>query len=292
MKRVSSNARWAALTPKQRKTLESWLFEEKLGYDEALKRARVELGYAGSRTSLQRFCERLTHERWMNRLAESGRAAAEVAQAPVRTGTFMGSGMKILGQQFWEQIQTGPEELKDVPMLAKLLLQSEENQIQRDENLIRREAVELRRRALDMQEKRWQFDIVEEATKRLPELQELQQAKDDEKDPYAHNKRMNKLITRMFGESPEPLPESPEDEVRLAELKARRAEARQREHEEWLARKNQPPEPRPARPRAEREGEEAKPEPPWEDKAEENPFPFNDPAKVAKLGFQPGGQME
>jgi len=69
MTKVKLNASWNGLSPKQRRTLESWLFDEKLGYQEALERARKELGFKGAMSSLRRFYSRPSQERlggWMN----------------------------------------------------------------------------------------------------------------------------------------------------------------------------------------------------------------------------------
>jgi len=303
MKKTKSNAKWAGLTAKQRETLEHWLFEEELSYDATLERAQKELGFTGSRASLQRFFRRATQERWLKKLAESGGEAAAMAGIPVKAGMLMASGMKLLGLQFFDGVRMEPEGLKDLPTLAKLLLQNEAIQVQREENAIRREVVELRRRAMDFAEKRWEFDLAEEAMKRLPELQEIKQARMDADDPYAEGKRVNAILRRLAGDMNRPnmYPESAEEEAMMNERKAREAAQRQREHEESqaryereqaareAARKKAVPAKRP--PDAAQEVNdpppERVPEPPLEDWAVENPFPFNDPEKVRKLGFDP-----
>ena len=55
MTKVKSNASWNGLPPKQRRTLESWLFDEKLGYQETLVRARKELGLERFKKYYSRF---------------------------------------------------------------------------------------------------------------------------------------------------------------------------------------------------------------------------------------------
>jgi len=131
MKKTRSNAKWTALKPKQLELLEHWLFEEKLSYDEALARAKKEFGFTGSRSSVQRFYHRLRQERWLKRLTESGNDAAEMGRVRVNTGALMASAMKLLGLHFFEQVRAEVQELKDVPLMAKLLLQNEANEIQR-----------------------------------------------------------------------------------------------------------------------------------------------------------------
>ncbi len=58
LKKVKANAAWNGLSRTQRATLEEWLFEEGLSYNAALERAKTELGFTGSKTSLRRFYER------------------------------------------------------------------------------------------------------------------------------------------------------------------------------------------------------------------------------------------
>ena len=231
MNKAGANAKWAALTAEQRATVERWLMEEKVSLPEALKRAREQFDFRGSRTSLQRLGGRFKQERLAKRLLESGRGALEVARNGISTGTLMTAGLKVLGHQFWEQMQAEPEEIPDVLVMVKLLLQSEANQIQREENLIRQQAVNLRQRAQEFTERRWEYDLAEEAMARLPELQELKEAKIDANDPYAENKRVNAIRRRLYGrhDIPGAYPENDEEaatyETRIAAEKAEQERA-------------------------------------------------------------------
>ena len=47
MSKLRSDSAWSKLTAEQRETLEGWLFEENIGYKEALERAQKE--FAGWR---------------------------------------------------------------------------------------------------------------------------------------------------------------------------------------------------------------------------------------------------
>jgi hypothetical protein len=181
----------------------------------------------------------------LKRLTESGGDAGELAAVRVNTGAMLASAMKLLGLQFFEEVRDGAEELKDAPLLARLLMQHEANEIQREENRIREEALELRRRALDFQEKRWQFDVMEAAESALPELQELQKAREDEEDPYAENKRINAIRIRLFGRQycQELHPENAEEEAAMAKAKSSEEAEREARSQQLQAEAAKPPAP-------------------------------------------------
>src|SRR5579863_1660697 len=122
--KTRSDAAWSGLSPEQRETLERWLFEDQLGYEEALERARSELGYAGSRTSLQRFYHRTATLRALRDVAMDMDGAD--AEEALRTG------MGAIGKLFVRQVTENPEGIKDWAVLARLLLHNEENGLRRD----------------------------------------------------------------------------------------------------------------------------------------------------------------
>src|SRR6266478_8832981 len=100
MTKVKSNASWNGLSPKQKRSLETWLFDEKLGYQKTLERARKELGFKGSVSSLRRFYSRTAQERLLAGFTEAEELAEAVDGAPVSTARLRSSGMKIVGQMF------------------------------------------------------------------------------------------------------------------------------------------------------------------------------------------------
>ena len=122
--KTRSDAAWSGLSPEQRETLEGWLFDDQLGYEEALERARSELGYAGSRTSLQRFYHRTATARALHDVTTD--ADGEDAEEALRTG------MRAIGKMFVRQVAENPEGIKDWAVLARLLLHNEENGLRRE----------------------------------------------------------------------------------------------------------------------------------------------------------------
>ena len=123
MRKTRSNALWNGLSAEQRDTLERWLFEEGLSYDAALERARAEFGFEGSVGSLHRFYHRMAELRLL-RDCSSSEAEADEEKA-------LRSSMRTIGKLLLKQLEENPGEIKEWSVLARLLLQSEENGLRR-----------------------------------------------------------------------------------------------------------------------------------------------------------------
>src|SRR6185295_20134256 len=108
MTKVRSHASWNELTPKQREQLESWLFEDRLSYDEVLKRAQTELKFKGSKSSLRRFYERTSKERLLSGFTKSRELADDVEQGS-STYRLRRAAMKLVAQAFLNQVATAPD---------------------------------------------------------------------------------------------------------------------------------------------------------------------------------------
>ena len=63
MSKMRSDSTWNQLTPEQRETLETWLFDENLGYAETVERVRREFGLQATTLSVGRFRRRRAAER-------------------------------------------------------------------------------------------------------------------------------------------------------------------------------------------------------------------------------------
>ena len=105
MAKVKSHAKWNGLTKKQREMLEEWLFEEKMGFAKAWERAKKELGFTGSVSSLRRYYGRTQEERMLAGFAESARVMASVNKAPVDAEGLRDSGMKVAAQVFFRLVR-------------------------------------------------------------------------------------------------------------------------------------------------------------------------------------------
>jgi hypothetical protein len=237
MAKTRAHASWNGLSPQQRQTLEEWLFEDGLSYNEALKRAKRELGYKGERSSLRRFYEERNRERMLLGFAEAGKTLATVEGTPVSLEALRETGMKVAAQIFFKLVTERPEQMKDWLPLARLLANGEKNQAWRR---VKDEENEIRREALDLARTKFHYDTVEQALEALPQLQEMELARlDPNLAELEYNRRLNKLRQRLFGEAmPELLPETPEEKAHPELVERKMHEAQQRQRERW-ARKNE-----------------------------------------------------
>jgi hypothetical protein len=201
MKKTRSDAKWLALAPDQAAQLEKWLLQENLSYDDAHARAKAQFGFAGSVSSLRRFRQGADQRQLLRLLRESGREAGEISGAGVTQGALRESGMTLLSRQFFQSMKS--EAPADPPTLAKLALQSESNEL-------RRQSQELRQRQLRFQERRWEFDIEEQAKLLVPECQELLKRLGPDKNKRSYREMINMVRMKLFGCAPDCMP--PEDE--------------------------------------------------------------------------------
>ncbi|MDB6020171.1 MAG: hypothetical protein JWQ04_28 [Pedosphaera sp.] len=199
MKKAASNARWSGLSPENLQTLENWLFDAKLTYPCALERARRELGFTGSPSSLKRFYQRRSRERTVQGFREVCFGAETITQAPGDTALLRAAAMKMVGRLFLSRITETPEAVKDWEPLARLLLQSEDNELRRqmksEENTIRREC-------LKFAQERFHYNVIEEAQKILPQLEALAEArKDPDTQFFDQSKYLNGMLRTLFGDT-------------------------------------------------------------------------------------------
>src|SRR5580698_9461278 len=98
MNKLRTDSVFSQLTPEQVETLEGWLFEENLGYKEALERVRQEFNVTGSLSGLRRFYRRLTMERTREELTEMASVCAD-ALATAKTDGTMQAGLLTLAMK-------------------------------------------------------------------------------------------------------------------------------------------------------------------------------------------------
>jgi hypothetical protein len=224
LKKVRSNATWNGLSGEKRATLEHWLFEEGLSYNAALERAKSELGFKGSKSSLRRFYEHARSERLLSGLTYTGNLARTVEESDVSVERLRSAGLKLAAEMFLRTVASAPGNTKEWAPLAKLLLQAERNESWRR---IKEEENEIRERSLELARERFQYATINRAMKALPELNELDEARrDPELTELEENKRINDIRRGMFGPNiPGVLPETPEELAHPEILKAKEKEA-------------------------------------------------------------------
>jgi hypothetical protein len=239
MNKTGKNAHWNELTIEQ---LDRWLFEDKMSYAASWERARAELGFKGSVSSVRRYCTRRRAER--QKFRELQNDVAKVNAEAADLVALRTASMKLAGAHLFEQLRTAPEKVKEWAPVAQLMVSNDYNEALRElkgeENRIRKElrAEEhrIRREALALAKQRFEFKTIERALTVLPELNQLAEAK---KDPhlkrYEENARWNRLRRGVFGPDSEVSPESEQEEAEMLaaqkEREARKAAAERRERE-------------------------------------------------------------
>jgi hypothetical protein len=239
MKKLATNARWSGLPPESVQKLENWLFDEKLAFSDALERAQRELAFTGSLSSLKRFYQRRSRERVVGEFADLCRGAQNVVDAPGNVRLLRTAAMKIVSQLFFKKITENPDSTREWEFLAKLLLQSEDNELRRlakdEENAIRRENLAFAREKYD-------FNIVDEMLELLPDVNALHKLRNDPgTTDYDHNRLKNRMKKRMFDDAAvDFLPESEKEEreqnekIQMRELALKKAREHTRRTGEWI----------------------------------------------------------
>ncbi|MFZ0827348.1 MAG: hypothetical protein WAO02_07980 [Verrucomicrobiia bacterium] len=131
MRKMRDDSTWNRLTPEQRETLESWLFDENLGYAKTLERVQKEFGMEATVASVGRFYRRRARERQVEELVEAQAAASELNDLPVSVATLREAAIKLVGRAVLKLGFEKPEELEQLVSLTKLLLASEDNDLRR-----------------------------------------------------------------------------------------------------------------------------------------------------------------
>ena len=127
MQKVKSNALWNELSAEQQNTLDQWFFEEKLSYAEILPRAKSELGFGGSCSSLQRYFYRRRHEKKVEELAECTQRAAEMSGAGSDVEAVRTANVKMLNCYLFQMLSESPEKVKEWAPVASLMVQNDHN---------------------------------------------------------------------------------------------------------------------------------------------------------------------
>jgi hypothetical protein len=130
MNKLRSDSPFSQLTPEQMETLEEWLFEERLGYKEALERMQNTFGVAVSQSGLARFYARLATERSQIGLVEIVGACAE-ATGMAKSGTLE-QGLLTLGNKCAvELLIQSPGKVREFTALLRALTSAQGQEIRR-----------------------------------------------------------------------------------------------------------------------------------------------------------------
>lgn len=195
MKKQRSDSTWNQLSGPQQETLEKWLFDENLGYEETLARVKSEFGLEASRTSLGRYYQHRARQRQTAELVEAQAMSDALAAPELSTDAMRAAAVKLIAKTTLKLLCEKPGQLKDLESLARLLLLSEDNDI--------------RRGRLKLEQQQFQYLTTAAASEELPKLARLLLSIEEDETLDAHGKQA-KIQALLYPESARfgPLPEA------------------------------------------------------------------------------------
>ncbi len=184
MRKMRDDSTWNQLTPEQREMLESWLFDENLGYAKTLERVQIEFRLETTIASVGRYYRRRVRERQVEELVEAQAAADELNELPVSSESLRAAAVKLVGKAVLKLAGEKPEELEQLVSFTKLLLDSEDNDI--------------RRARLKLAEKYFDYEATVASHKELPQLRAYLDVIGDDAS-LSHDEKIERVHAILFG---------------------------------------------------------------------------------------------
>jgi hypothetical protein len=130
MRKFREDFAWMGLPLEQRDLLETWLFEENLGYAEILTRVKAQFGLEGSKSSLSRYYHIRVRGRQAEELVQAKAMADRLNHLPVDTNDLKKAALKLAGKAALKLTGDKPEDLETLTRLTRLLMENEGNELQ------------------------------------------------------------------------------------------------------------------------------------------------------------------
>ena len=185
MRKLRDDSTWNQLTPEQRETLESWLFDENLGYAKTQERVLKEFQLEATVASVGRYYRRRARERQVAELAVAQIAASELNDLPGSTDSLRIAAVKLVGKAALKLAGEQPEQLGQLTALTRLLLENEDT--------------EIRRARLRLAEKCYDHEAMAAAQKDMPQLRSYLRMMAADKS-LSPEERIKRLKATLFGE--------------------------------------------------------------------------------------------
>jgi hypothetical protein len=157
MNKLRNDSVFSQLSPEQVETLEGWLFEENLGYKEALERVEKEFQVKGSLSGLRRFYRRLAMERSREDLVEMAELCTDALKTMKADGTLQ-AGLLTLGYKCaMELLVQSPGRVREFTALLRALtsaqaLEMKRIDFQREEERIKKSVLDYERKEAEQRE--------------------------------------------------------------------------------------------------------------------------------------------
>jgi len=190
MSKLRSDSTWNQLTPEQRETLETWLFDENLGYAETVERVRREFGLQATIASVGHFRRHRAAERQAEDLADAQAAAHGLNDLPGNVTGLREALVKLAAKTAFNLATDQPDDLRPALPLIKLLLASE--------------AIEIRHSRLKLAQTRFEHHAATAALQELPNLRAYLKALENDTS-LTWDEKTDRLRAFLYGwDSPKP----------------------------------------------------------------------------------------
>jgi hypothetical protein len=182
MRKLRTDSNWRRLDTAQREMVEKWLFDDHLGYEEIVARAKTEFGLETSISSVARYFRHRSQERQATGLAEAKAMSNFITGSELGTDAMRAAALKLIAKTALKIAWERPDRLRDLEALAKILLFSEDNDI--------------RRRHLKLKQQQFHYNAARAAGEEIPRLAGLllQIEDDDSLDPEAKLEKVRELL--------------------------------------------------------------------------------------------------
>ena len=183
IRKVRDNSTWCQLLPAELERLDSWLFDENLGYAKAAARVQKEFGIQATIASVGRYYRRRARVRQADELVEAQIAADGLNSLVVDANSLRAAVMKLVGKAALNLASEKPEELEQLTSLAQVLLEAEQN--------------DLRRGRLELAERCFDYEKTVESLADMPKFRAyLQSITDNPR--LSHDQKVERVQAIMF----------------------------------------------------------------------------------------------
>ena len=188
MRKLRNDSTFNRFTYEQRQALETWLFDENLGYAKTLERAQKELGIQTTIASIGRFYRRRALERQAEELMQAQLTADKLNDLPVRVSvaSLREAALKLVGKAALQLAAEKPDQPQQLLPFANLLLESERN--------------DLRRSRLQLAQRYFDYEATAACQKELPRVRSYMVAIGHDPN-LTEDEKTARIVDVIFGEN-------------------------------------------------------------------------------------------
>jgi hypothetical protein len=163
--KLRCDALWNTFTPEQKQKLEEWLVEKNLGIRQVHKRVQDEFGITCVVSTIGRISQYLNNRGAADEVEDAQLAAEELASNPAKLDKVRRSSMTMIGVRLFQKTTSPKASVKELATLGRIVLDSQERQIQQDR--------------VDLARERFQFKAAQAAMEALPLAEKMRKEDHD-----------------------------------------------------------------------------------------------------------------